>query len=243
MLAGGRLIGGGATPFAASVRSVTRPNVTQPTPCRLAETRGAAVDPTLYRQNVPVLRGTLATKSLREVTAGAAPELLILCGCEMGLPTTPYTTESSPVYPLVPGRTCTETVQVGPPDRHSAGPDAHPPGPAKPTDRRLRAMLDLHHDLEKIPPGKSRRDLARKGGARALGVAGGASGLRRRHQRLRHSAADPRGRPQDLPRPATGGPRTAADRPTPTSTCGGSTPALGSGRFFCPASCVPRDSR
>lgn len=74
-------------PFAASVRSVTRPNVTQPTPCRLAETRGAAADPTLYRQNVPVLRGTLATKSRREVTAGTAPELLLLFGCEVALPT------------------------------------------------------------------------------------------------------------------------------------------------------------
>ena len=54
MRAGGRLIGGCATHDAFGVRSVTRPDVTQPSPYRLAEPPAGAVDPTLDRETAPV---------------------------------------------------------------------------------------------------------------------------------------------------------------------------------------------
>ena len=113
LIAAALLLGGCATSYEVRVRSLTRPEVKQPTTYRLAETPVGAEDPAIYREAAVVLRRALATKGLREGAVGTEPELLILVGCEVGLPTTRYTTESSPVHVMVPGRTYTETVQVG----------------------------------------------------------------------------------------------------------------------------------
>ena len=113
VLACGLVLGGCATTHEVSVRSFTRPDVAQPTTYRLAEPPVAAADAAIYRETAQLLRRGLATKGLREATTGTEPELLILFGCGTGSPTTQHTTESSPVYTMVPGRTYTETVQVG----------------------------------------------------------------------------------------------------------------------------------
>jgi hypothetical protein len=113
VVAVGLVFAGCSTSYEVRVRSFTRPEVQPPTTYRLIETPVGADDPTIFRQTAEVLRRALATKGLREVGAGTDPELLVLYGCEVGSPATRHTTESSPVFVMVPGRTYTETVQVG----------------------------------------------------------------------------------------------------------------------------------
>jgi hypothetical protein len=163
-------LNGCATSYEVRVRALARDGAKLPTSYRLADTPDATQNPARYQAAGKILRVALAKKGLREAPAGTDAELLILFGCEVGPAITRRVTETSAVYMMVPGRTYTETVQVGtsangspiyqtitrqePPTQQLAGYED------RPIDISIfRKSLRLKA-VQNLPPGDNREPLA-----------------------------------------------------------------------------------
>ncbi|MCX6950971.1 MAG: DUF4136 domain-containing protein [Verrucomicrobia bacterium] len=107
-------LGGCATTsYEVKVRALPSPSASKPATYRFFRAAVAPGNEALDEETMRTLRSALATKGLREVPAGAEPDLVISFSCGVMLASVRQTMLSEPIYYYVPGPIRYETVQVG----------------------------------------------------------------------------------------------------------------------------------